>query len=121
MRDTLESIMSGFVFVIIVVATIVVPLTVIVMAGTHIYAGTVVEYEGTVQAVTRSSFLAPHTRVVLRTYSEDDVHFTLYGYHDFDIGAQYGIRMTMRPYVYGLVCWGRVMDPHNIEKLGAEG
>ncbi len=86
-----------------------------------VYSGTVIEYEGTVQAVTRSSFLAPHTTVVLRTYSEDDVSFTLGGYHDFDLGTQYRIRMTMRPYAYGLVCWGKIMDPHNIQRLEAEG
>lgn len=85
---------------------------------TAVYAGTVNEYEGNVQAVKRSSFLAPHTTVVLRTYSEDDVSFTLGGYHDFDIGAQYRIRITMRPYAYGLVCWGKIMAPSNIERFG---
>lgn len=76
------------------------------MVWTTIYLGTVVEHKGTVQAVTRSDFLAPHTTVVLRTYSEDDVHFTLRGYHDFDIGAQYRIRLIMKPYMFRVVCWG---------------
>ena len=121
MNDTLEGIAAVVIVVAAVVAAIGAGFAIIFIAGNHIYAGTVVEYEGTVQAVTRNSFLAPHTSVVLRTYSEADFHFTLYGYHAFDIGAQYGFRMTMRPYVYGLVCWGKIMDPHNIEKLGAEG
>jgi len=78
------------------------------LAWTAIYSGTIIEYEGTVQSVTRSNFMAPHTRVVLRTYSEDDVHFTLGGYHDFNIGAQYKICMIMRPYVFGIDCWGKL-------------
>lgn len=78
------------------------------MGWSAIYSGTAVEYEGTVQAVTRSNFLVPHTRVVLRTYSEDDVHFTLGGYHDFKIGAQYRVTMVMKPYVFGINCWGKL-------------
>ena len=89
----------------------------ICMTLTASYQGTIIEYEGTVQTVTRSNFFAPHTTVVLRTYSEDDVHFTLGGYHDFDIGTQYKVRMTMRPYVYGLECWGKIVHPIDIERL----
>lgn len=118
MRDTLEALLVVFVAAIVIVAGLLTLCAVFCMTWNAIYAGTVIEYEGTVQAVTRSSFLAPHTTVVLRTYSEDDVSFTLGGYHDFEIGAQYRIHMTMRPYFYGLVCWGKIMDPSNIERLG---
>lgn len=118
MRDTLEGIAYVLFISIVIVVGLITLCVGVVMVWHAIYAGTVIEYEGTVQAVKRNSFLAPHTTVVLRTYSEDDVSFTLGGYHDFDIGAQYRIHMTMRPYVYGLVCWGKIMDPSNIERLG---
>lgn len=110
MRDTLEAFMAVLVTTLIIGIVLVSLFAGVLIVCNHIYAGTVVEYEGTVQAVTKSSFLAPHTEVVLRTYSEDDVHFTLYGYHDFDIGVQSKISMTMRPYLYGLVCWGQKME-----------
>ncbi len=118
MNDTLEAIKSSLVFAIIVVAAIVIPLVMLCSAWNHIYAGTKVEYEGTVQAVTRSSYLAPHTKVILRTYSEDDVHFTLYGYHDFDIGGTIEISMTMKPFVYGLDSWGTKTEITAIERIG---
>ncbi len=117
-RDTLEAITYVIALFSIIVVGIAAVATGGCMVCNAVYSGTIIEYEGTVQAVTRSSFLAPHTTVVLRTYSEDDVSFTLGGYHDFDLGAQYRIRMTMRPYAYGLVCWGKIMDPSNIERLG---
>lgn len=116
--DTLRNFAGVVVIVIIGVVFVVAVFAGIGLLCTAVYSGTVIEYDGTVQAVTRSSFLAQHTTVILRTYSEDDVSFTLGGYHDFDIGAQYRIRMTMRPYVCGLVCWGKIMDPSNIEVLG---
>ena len=117
-RGTLEAFAGVVALVIIGVVIVVTVFSGLGLIYTAVYSGTVNEYEGTVQAITRSSFLAPHTTVVLRTYSEDDVSFTLGGYHDFDIGAQYRIRMTMRPYVCGLVCWGKIMDPSNIEMPG---
>ncbi len=107
MRDTLETIIELLVTVFIVAVCVCALFLVPLVVCNHIYAGTVIEYEGTVQTVTRSSFLAPHTHVVLRTYSEDDVHFRLYGYHDFEIGRLYKVSMVMKPYVYGLVCWGQ--------------
>lgn len=120
MTDTLKSIKEFFGFMLPYMGVIIVVFVGGTMIWSTIYAGTILEYQGTVQTVTQSSFLAPHTEVVLRTYSEDTVHFTLYGYHDFDIGAQYWIRMTMKPYVYGLVCWGKIMHPINIERLETE-
>jgi len=108
MRDVLEGILVVFAALIVVVVVLVVLFTGVCMACNATYAGTVVEYKGTVQTVTRNSFLAPHTVVVLRTYSEDNVSFTLNGYHDFDIGKQYTISVTMRLYLYGLACWGEL-------------
>lgn len=90
--------------------------TLVSLAWTVVYSGTLIEYEGTVQSVTRSNFLAPHTEVVLRTYSEDDVHFNLGGYHDFKIGAQYRVSMVMKPYVFGIDCWGK-LNGEGIQEL----
>ena len=101
----------------IVIIAVVAAFALMFMTWTTIYSGTIIEYEGTVQVVTRSNFFAPHTKVVLRTYSEDDVYFTLGGYYDFDVGAQYKVRMTMRPYVFGINCWGKIMHPMNIERF----
>lgn len=117
MSEFLHEAVSAVKWSAIIVIAVVTIFALMSMTFTAIYSGTRIEYEGTVQTVTRSNFFAPHTRVVLRTYSEDDVHFTLGGYHDFNIGTQYKIKMIMKPYVFGINCWGRLCIIRGIQEV----
>lgn len=81
-----------------------------VLVWNVIYAGTIIEYEGNIQMVSKSSFIVPHTYVVLQTYAGENDEFTLYGYHDLTIGTQYTIKMKMKLYLFGFIMWGELQS-----------
>ena len=61
---------------------------------TQLTKGATVVYTGDVIATTQSNLFFEHTTVIMKTYSEEVVEFSVEGYHDFALHI--GYKITIR-------------------------
>jgi len=105
-------------FLIVVFGTIlsvVLGILFIAYIGVGITVGQVYQTTGYVRMYEQSSWIGPHTWVVLETYGGTEASITLVGYHDFDLGKAYTFKtICRRGWVLGLANWYEVTDiyPH---------
>ena len=87
--------------------------------GSQMYSGAKYDVTVTVQAVEHSSRFGEHTNLWVQVYGEQDITYTLIGYHDFNIGKQYRVVFVDEPYLIYFVVWwyevrGRVVSIEQI-------
>ena len=70
---------------------------------------------GYIRFYEQSSWIAPHTIVILETHGGTEAKFALIGYHDFDLSGAYQINtVCRRGGLWGMDNWYEVT---NIEEL----
>lgn len=73
---------------------------------------------GYVRMYEQSSWIDPHTWIVLETYGGTEASLTLFGYHDFELGEAYTIKTVCRRGGFlDLANWHEVIDIHLHEEV----
>lgn len=84
--------------------------------GTGVRLGQTYKTVGYVQLYEHSSWITPHTWVVLETRGGVEAKITLLGYHDFDVGELYQINtICKRSGLWGTDNWYAVTEIHCLQ------
>ena len=113
-----DDIIGGLVLIvaaIIVIALLFTTIFMIVIGGAWLSAGVRLNQEyqttGHIRLYEHSSWISPHTWIVLETYGGIEADLTLIGYHDFEVGKLYEIKtICKRGGFFNAVNWYEVIE-----------